>query len=128
MEEKVVNFHFLLAYLSSQSDPVFGDPCAHDGDEDLKEGAAQERLALLVSDALKDDRSQDADARDGDGGMVMAMVIMMVMRLWSLSCFFLSSQIYVFTKVFIFQGLERAVSTFIFTVNSLNGFFYIWES
>lgn len=127
MEEKVVNFHFLLAYLSSQSDPVFGDPCAHDGDEDLKEGAAQERLALLVSDALKDDRSQDADARDGDGDgdgdgdhdgdeAVEPQL------------FFLSSQIYIFTKVFIFQGLERAVSTFIFTVNSLNGFFYIWES
>lgn len=67
MEEKVVNFHFLLAYLSSLSIPVFGDPCAYGGDEDLKEGGSQKHLVLLVLDTLKDDCSQDADAHDGDG-------------------------------------------------------------
>lgn len=42
MEEKVVNFHFLLVYHSYLSDPVFGDPCAYGGgDEDLKEGEAE---------------------------------------------------------------------------------------
>lgn len=53
-------------HLSSLSDPVFGDPCAYGGDEDLKEGDAQGYLVLLVLDTLKDDRSQDGDG-DGDG-------------------------------------------------------------
>ena len=42
MEEKVVNFHFLLVYHSYLSDPVFGDPCAYGGgDEDLCFGGEQ---------------------------------------------------------------------------------------
>lgn len=56
MEEKVVNFHFLLVYHSYLSDPVFGDPCAcGGGDEDLKEGDSQGYLVCLVLETLKDE-------------------------------------------------------------------------
>ena len=69
MEEKVVNFHFLLVYHSYLSDPVFGDPCAcGGGDEDLKEGDSQGYLVCLVLETLKDEHFHEADAHDGDGG------------------------------------------------------------
>lgn len=69
MEEKVVNFHFLLVYHSYLSDPVFGDPCAYGGgDEDLKEGDSQGYLVCLVLETLKDEHFHEADAHDGGGG------------------------------------------------------------
>lgn len=66
MEQEVVNFHFLLAYLSSLGDPVFGGPCAYGGDEGLEAGGAQEHLVPLVADSLKADHFQDADAHAHD--------------------------------------------------------------
>lgn len=67
MEEKVVNFHFLLVYHSYLSEPVFGDSCAcGGGDEDPKEGDSQGYLVRLVLETLKDEHFHEADAHDGD--------------------------------------------------------------
>lgn len=70
MEQKVVNFHFLLADLRSLGGPVFGGSCAYGGDGGLKEWDAQQHLGLLVADSLKPHQSHDADAHacDDDHG------------------------------------------------------------
>lgn len=68
MEEKVVNFHFLLVYHSYLSDPVFGDPCAYGGgDEDLKEGDSQGYLVCLVLETLKDEHFHDGNGSGWSG-------------------------------------------------------------
>lgn len=60
---------------------------------------------------------------------VMMVMMVMVMGLWprSLCCAFLKSQRCILTEVFIFQGRERAVSTILSAVSSLNGLFHIRE-
>lgn len=78
MEQKVVNFHFLLAYLSCLGGPVSGGPCAYGGDEGLEVQDARKHLVLLVADSLKAHHSHEASADanacddddddDGEGG------------------------------------------------------------
>lgn len=57
----------------------------------------------------------------------VVVVVVEEVQQWRLGGLLRRCQRNVLTEFFVFQGHERAISTLVFTVSDLNGFFYIGE-